>query len=612
MGLSLTPELGMVVTASGGTQAGLTIRNRCEILRMQLQAEAATFRAHWQELNDYILPRRGRFYVTDVNKGDKRNGKIIDSTATAAARTLAAGMMAGVTSPARPWFRLQTGNADLDSQSDVQDWLHEVQTRMSAIFLRSNLYNKLPILYGDMGVFGTAAMALLEDDESVIRCYDFPVGTYVVGNDHKMRARVFLRLFRLTVQQIVERWGLIHPTTGQPNFADGRPTTISFTVQNLWRSGNRNAWIDVVHVIQPNYAYDGQKIDAKYKRFEQIYYEIAAPNQPVDPAMYGLLEHTGFDEFPVLCARWEVNSEDVYATNCPGMTALGDIKQLQTAEKRLAQAIEKMINPPMIGPAALRTAKTSLLPGDVTYLDVREGMQGFRPVHEVNFGMAIAPLDNKNQQIRLRIQRAFYEDLFLMLAQSDRREITAREVDERHEEKLLALGPMLEQLNQDVLDPIIDRTFAIMARKGLLPTAPDALRGMPLHVTYVSIMAQAQKQIGLAAIERYAGFVSQVAQVDQSILDNLDVDELARQYGEANGVPPKIIRDMAAVAQIRQQKQQAAAQQQAAANIPGLAGAAKDMAATPASGDNILSKLIGKKNAYRTIGATASPPPGVV
>lgn len=615
MATALLPELSNVVTASGGTQKGLTLRMRCELLRAQVEAERATFISHWQELNSFVLPRRGRFTISDVNKGDKRNQKIVDSTATSAARTLSAGMMSGITSPAREWFRLSTPNPDLADLDEVKIWLHEVQDRMEAVFRRSNLYNKLPILYGDMGVFGVAAMAVLEDDETVIRCYDFPVGSFSLGNDDKLRVRIFVRSFRLTVQQVVERWGDIDPKSGKPGFLDGKGTALSLTVQNLWTRGSRGAWIDLVHVVQPNLSYDGARIESKYKRFESMYYEVGAPNQPVNTANYGLLSHEGFDEFPILCPRWEVNSEDVYATNCPGMTALGDIKELQANRKSSAKGTAKMIDPPMTGPSTLRSSKASLLPGDITYLDVNTQTQaGFRPVHEINFAPGIEALRTDAQEIRLRIQRAFYEDLFLMLSQSDRREITAREIDERHEEKLLALGPMLEQLNQDLLDPLIERTWKIMDRKGLLPPAPDSLKGQDIQIEYVSIMAQAQKMIALSGLERTASFVGQVAQYDQTILDNIDTDELIDVYADATGIPPKIIRSKDQVAQMRERKQKALAAQQAAENAPKVASAVSSLANAPSAqgGSNVLGDLLGKARARQTLNATAQPPAPVV
>ncbi|MDB4893137.1 MAG: putative phage head-tail connector protein [Gemmatimonadetes bacterium] len=610
MGISNLTELGpsvdMGVLGAGGKASGYSTRQRCELVRSQLEMERASFISHWKELTDYILPRRGRFYVSDVNKGDRRSRNILDSTATMAARTLSAGMMSGVTSPARPWFRLTVPDQGLSEQEDVKAWLFEVEQRMHTVFGKSNLYDTLQVIYSDLGVFGTAAMAVYEDDEDVIRCYDFPIGSYAIANDKRMNVRTFSRVFRYTVLQVVEEWGNIQD--GVPDFMRGEPTTLSRNVQTLWRRGAIGAWIDLVHLVQTNVAYDGSKLDAKYKRYSDIYYELGASGAArADVESYGLLSHKGFDEFPVLVPRWEKNSEDVYGTNCPGMTALGDIKELQTRTKRTAQAVEKMINPPMTAPSVLRNAKASLLPGDITYQDIREGQQGFRPAHEINFGAAFGPMEQGSQQTRLRIQRAMFEDLFLMLAQSDRREITAREIDERHEEKLLALGPVLERLNSDMLDPLIERTFAIMQRKGLIPDPPESLNGTAVQVDYVSVMAQAQKMVGLASLERFAGFAGQVAQFSPSVLDNIDTDALIEQYGEATGTPPKIILPKEQVMAARQAREQAQAAQAAAQNAPGIAGAVKDLGDTPMDGNNALAALLGKANARKTLNATAQP-----
>src|SRR3990167_7102443 len=150
---------------------------RDERLRAALENERTSFMSHWRDLSDYILPRRSRFTVQDVNRGDRRNLKIIDSTATLAARTLRSGMMAGVTSPSRPRFRLTTPDIALAEFGPVKAWLHFVTTRMEDVFRRSNAYNSLPIVYSDMGTFATAAMFIEEDfTGDVIRTTPFPIG----------------------------------------------------------------------------------------------------------------------------------------------------------------------------------------------------------------------------------------------------------------------------------------------------------------------------------------------------------------------------------------------------------------------------------------------------
>ncbi len=614
MATSLLPELSNVIIAGGGSQLSgqISLRQRCEILRSTLELERGTFLSQWRDLAAFILPRRPRFTITDVNKGDRRNQQIIDSTATEAVGTLAAGMMTGMTSPARPWFKLLTGYPELDSQKPVQEYLAEVEKRMSLALLRSNFYNKVPLLYQDMGTFATGAMFMMEDDETVFRFYDQPIGSYCVSNNAKMQIRTFTRTFQLTVQQMVEQWGEIDEKTGKPNFMDGRPTRLSENVQNLWRRGNYVSWIPVAHVIRENLAWDDRKIEARYKRFQDIYYELSSPNTPLASNTTGTLSEGGFDEFPVLVGRWETNSEDAWGTNCPGMRAIGDIRQLQVGEKRSAQGTEKMINPPLTGPSKLNNVKVSVLPGDVTYDDVRDGQLGLRPIYQFDFSSGIKALEEKQEQVRQRIRRVFKEDLFLMFVDSDRRDITATEIMERKEEKLLALGPVLWQFNEDVLDPLIERAFNIMIRKGLMPEAPEELAGVELKVEYISIMAQAQKAVSIAAIERFAGFINQIAQSAPQVLDRIDDKELIDQYAEATGVPPKILRSDEAVDAIRQARAQAAAQQQRAENAPKIAGAAKDLAQAPTDGNSALAQLLASAAARSSVDATAQPVASVI
>lgn len=564
------------------------LRQKLEILRSQLENERVTFLPQWRDLADFILPRRPRFFISDVNKGDRRNLKILDTTATMSARTMRAGMMSGVTSPARPWFRLTLSDPELSEKGDVKRWLDQVTRRMQTSFLRSNLYNVLPVVYGDLGNFGTGCMFMEEDfDGDVMRFYPFPIGSYMISQNEKLKVDTFYREFRMTVRQVVSKFGR------QP---DGSIDWSKFSqhVKNQYDQNQLEAWVDVAHCIMPNADYDARKPLSKYKKYVSVYYERGMLGSgtiyltDMDNNVY--LSIKGYDYFPVLAPRWEVTGEDVYGTDCPGMVALGDVKQLQTGEKRSLQAIEKMINPPMTGPTTLKNQKASILPGDITYVDVREGQQGFRAVHEVNFNLQA--LEMKQEQVRSRIQRAFFEDLFLMLAQSDRRQITAREIEERHEEKLLALGPVLEQLNQDLLDPLIDMAFDMHIRQGLIPPPPDELQGMDLKVEYISIMAQAQKLVGVGAVERFTGFVGQIAQVNPEVLDKIDSDQIIDVYGDITSVPSSIIRTDEAVAEIRAARAQQQQQQQQMAMMREGAGAAKDLSQAKLTDDSALSALL--------------------
>ncbi len=576
-------------------------RTNLEQLRQQLEHERSTFLSHWRTLGNYIRPRRPRFERTDVNKGDRRTNNIYDSTATLAARTLRSGMMSGITSPARPWFRLTVPDPKLAEEGPVKDWLFETSERMLSIFLRSNLYNVLPSTYGDVGDFGTAAIFMQPDADKVVHFFSIPIGSYSMGVNQLGQVNTFVREFRMTVRQVVDTFGRTNPS--DPADIDWR--NISTSAKNLYEHGNhKEAWIDVCHIIRPNPDWDPKKSAARFKPVESVYFEAGASNVigsnlhvSGEQEKDRFLRESGFDYFPVLTPRWEVTGEDFYGTSCPGMDALGDIRGLQIMQKRKAEAIEKMVKPPMTGPSSLRSSKVSILPGDITYADTQQGQAGFRPSHEVNPRINELLLDIQDHQARIR--RAYFEDLFLITAQSNRRNITATEIEERREEKLLALGPVLEQLNQDLLDPLIDNTFNIMLEKGLIPDPPDELSGLDLKVEYISSAAQAQKLIATGGIERFAGFASQIAQVNPETLDKIDTDQVIDIYAELTGIPPGIVRPDEKVDVIRQQRAEAQQKQQESEAMAQAADSAKKLSETDTQGDNALTDLISSQKAQQ-------------
>ena len=571
-------------------------RIRFERLRVQLETERSSFMDQWRDNNDYILPRRGRFYVTDRNKGDRRNLKILDTPATLAARTLSAGMMAGITSPARPWFRLAHPEPEISEAAGPKAWLHKVSDRMRGVFLRSNLYSRLHMLYDDVGVFGTAALGVFEDLDRVIRCRSYPIGSYMVSTDPHGTVDTFIYPFSMTVKQIVQRFGMTNPA----NPMDIDWSNISTRTRSLWEQGTRGgyprgagadeAWIDVTYIALPNDAYMPGSDNPRRRKYKGVFYEQGHRGTnstgitPTGSVEYDkFLGVEGYDSFPILCPRWSVTGEDVYGTNCPGMTAIGDIKQLQKGESLSLRGIENMANPTMLAPTALQNKRTAVVPGGIIYTDERDGAKGFRPAFEIDFH--VEKVEMKQEQVRRRISRAFYEDLFLMLANSTRRQITAREVEERHEEKLLALGPVLERLNADLLDPLVDRTFQIMVKRGMVPEPPEELRGEEIKVEYISIMAQAQKLAGVGNIERFADFAVGVSQAKPGILDKVDEDELADFYGDLTSVPPGIVRSTEEAAEMRRERNEAAAKQAEAERMAEEAKTAKTLSETN-TGDN--------------------------
>ncbi|WP_105629358.1 portal protein [Cronobacter malonaticus] len=535
----------------------------------QLEQERKTFEPHWRELSDFIIPRGSRFLTSEANRGDRRNTKIVDPTATMANRTLSSGMMSGITSPARPWFKLATPDPEMMDYGPVKLWLETVQNRMNDMFNKSNLYQSLPIIYSSLGTFGTGALAVLEDDEDVIRTMPFPVGSYYIANSPRLSVDTCFRKFSMTVRQLVREFGL---------------NNVSSSTKSAFDNGTYEKWVDVVHAVYPNMNRETGKMNAKNKAFRSVYFEVGGDNDKV-------LRESGYDEFPVMAPRWEVNGEDVYGSSCPGMIALGQVKALQLEQRRKAQQIDKQTNPPMIGPTSLKTQRVSLLPGDITYVDQVTGAEGLRPAYMVNPNLG--DLLGDIQDTRQLINSAYFVDLFMMLQNVNTRSMPVEAVIEMKEEKLLMLGPVLERLNDEFLDPLIDRAFSMMARKNMLPPPPDVMQGMPLRIEYISVMAQAQKAIGLSSLERFVGFVGNLASAKPEALDKLDVDQAIDNYAVMSGVSPTVVVPQEQAQQTRndraQQQQQAMALQTGMAAVQG----AKTLSEAKTADPNLLTALAG-------------------
>lgn len=552
--------------------SGSPAEKRKQLIRRwrYLKNERTSWDSHWKEISNYLLPRSGRFFVEDRNRGQKRHNLITDNTATRALRTLASGMMAGATSPARPWFALTTSDPELATFHPVRIWLEDTVRRMHRVFQLSNTYRALHQIYEEIGAFGTAASIIVPDFDNVIHHHVLTVGEYAMQQDHKGQVNTLFREFQMTVEQLVNEFGYENCST---------------TVKRHWDNRVYDHVVTVIHGIEPRHKRDPSKADNTNMPWQSCYFELGVEDDR-------LLRETGFDDFPVLAPRWSVTGGDIYGSS-PGMDALGDIKQLQQEQYRKSQGIDYMSKPPLQAPMSMKGIDERMLPGSITFSDAQGGI---RTAFEVK--LDLEHLLNDIYDVRERINGAFYADLFLMLSRSgpDTR-MTATEVAERHEEKLLMLGPVLERLHNELLKPMIDITFKRMLEVGaLLPPPPD-LEGVDLGVEFESVLAQAQRAIGTNSMDRFVGAVGVVAQMKPEVLDKLDADAWFDRYGQKLGVDSEIMVPTEQAQKIREARHKAeaaAAQIQAAAT---QAKATKDLASAnesnPGTTNDVMSQLTG-------------------
>ena len=551
-----------------------TPRNRLYTRWGALKSERATYLSHWKEISDYLLPRNGRFFVQDRNKGWRRHNNIYDSTGTRALRVLGAGLMGGATSPARPWFRLATADPDMMDYAPVKLWLSQVQRQMMDIFAKSNTYRALHSMYEELGAFGTSASVVMDDYNDVIRHHVLTTGEFAIAQNYRGEVTTLYREFQKTVAELVGEFGY---------------TKCSTTVQNLYDRGSLDQWITIVHAIEPRSDRDPSKRDALNMAWKSVYFEVGGNGDQ-------FLSESGFKQFPAMVPRWSVIGGDIYGSS-PAMEALGDVKQLQHQQLRKAQGIDYMTKPPLQVPTSMKNQMVETLPGGISYVDAGSQTGGIKTAFEVNLNLDHLLADI--QDVRSRINSSFYSDLFLMLASSPTSNMTATEVAERHEEKLLMLGPVLERLHNELLDPLIERTFSRMIETGLVPPPPEELAGIDLNVEYVSMLAQAQRAVATNSIDRFVGNLGAVAQIKPEVLDKFDSDKWADAYADMLGVDPELIVPSERVALIRNQRAQAAAQAQQAEQMQQAATTARDLSAAKTDDQSALTNVMGMFSGYQ-------------
>lgn len=531
------------------------LKRRCLERWEALKSERTSWMTHWQEISEVLTPRTGRFLVSDNNKGDKRHRAILDNTGTRALRTLAGGMMAGMTSPARPWFRLTTLNPELDESYEVKDWLGRVTSLMQMVFAKSNIYQSLTMAYEELGAYGTAAVILYDDPDNVIHCMPLTIGEYAIATDGRGRVNTLYREFRMTVAQLVQEFGY---------------ASCSGATQQMFDKRQYDEWVTVVNAIEPRDMRDPEKIDNKNMPYRSVYFEDCAEDKKI-------LRESGFRTFPCLCGRWGVSGGDIYGTS-PGMEALGDLHQLQQEQLRKSQAIDYQSNPPVLVPADLKDDESAIVPGGTVFVDSVSQAQMVRSAYDVPLRLDFLLQDI--QDVRARINEAFYKDIFMMLTEQGGDRMTATEVAERHEEKMLMLGPVLDRLNSEMLDPLITLVFERLQANGMLPPLPEELQGVELNVDFISILAQSQKAVTTNAIDRFVNSLNAVAGMKQEVLDKFNADRWADTYADSLGIDAQLIVPDKEVAKLREARAQAQAQleqaQQAASTMKDVAQAQID------------------------------------
>jgi hypothetical protein len=521
-----------------------TSKARINSRRTDLEGLRSKHLNDWKKITQVIRPERGLYLESADTEESKRPTSLINSTPAVASRTLSSGMISGAASPAYEWFKFILDDEDMAQWGPAKQNL-EIRERITRTYLaRSNFYQQLEVLFGDAADFGTGIGIIEPHPTQVFGVKLFAPGQYLIHQNALGDIDTIYAFDWLNTIDIMSRWR----------------DRASQAVKDAYNRGDYSTKFRVWYVIEPNQL---QTSGALWRGKPWVKFVFEESNTKEGEAEF--LEISGYNEWPAFDLRWRVGSGNVWGSGC-GSLALGDAASLQTYEFRDAQAVEKAVKPPLKAPIFLRNQPINQSAGGVTYYDpYTANNSDVEAIYQLSPGVLTA-MAQRITDIERRINEVYFKDLFLMLATSDRREITAREVEEKHSEKLLALGPVLQRTHRDTLDNALSRVYRMLDAAGAFPEAPAELKGRLIGPRYTSALAYAQRAAGAASLERFFGFLGNISPAFPKVSFKINAYKGVDHYADSIGVPAEVmLNDDDAEAAFQQQAQAAAAPQQAEA-----------------------------------------------
>lgn len=497
-----------------------------------LASNRTTTENTWQEISDHLIGRRD--FTVVATPGRQRNQRIYDDTAKVSSSLLSGAIHSLLTSPAARWFEFGFEDPFLNDDAEAAEWLDLAEKRVYAALgaPKANFHSSLNETYIDLIDFGTGGIFTDDVPGVGVMFSARPLQELCLAEDASGRIDTVVRKFQLTARQAVDLWG-----------DKAVAATSSLAGQKSQDRG------DYVHVIMPRKDLQHGKQDVSGMPWASFHLSIA------DRV---ILDEGGFREMPVATPRWEKEPGEVYGRG-PGWNALSGQKMLNEMMKVTITAGQKAVDPPML------VDSEAVLPGDLRFhpkavVPINTVMAGLNPpiqplVSGSNFNIGQALIADARQAV----QNSYHHQLIETIRDP---RMTATQVLELSAQMQRHLAPILGRMQTELLEPVLERVFAIELRAGRMPPIPESIQGRQLKIDYVSPVARAQQTSDARAIIDFFGIVSNLSGAVPDALDVVNFDRGVREVGLSLGVPATMINDSRVVAKKRQARAQLAAEQE--------------------------------------------------
>lgn len=578
-------------------ELGLMLWKRAEKLRA---TRSSVFDPAWQQISQYFLPD-----LSDINT-EKTEGttgwfdRIYESCPIRAAATCSIGVRNWVTPATDQWLGLappsnlpkqaqpqlspraqrmvpqQATDTDENGQDDATRWCSQTAEELTSALASCNFYSVIQPFNRGACVFGTALMFCEEGKTELYRFEQFKVGTFCVAeNDQKIVDTVF-RWFKLTVRQAVQKFC--------KRAADGTYDTSNLPkkIQECFEKSRYDEKFTFLHCVYPNEDYASDKLGKDGMAVSSVYLAVDEKK---------IVQEAGYEEMPYFCLRWSRWGTDDQPWGCsPAFETIMEARQLNFVTQFQDALAELKAFPRFLYPDNLDGNVQLAAGGVTTYEADKPNAIPKEWMTQGESGEVIQMLERKCKAI----DDAFFVDIFRMFDQLEgKQQRTAFEIAQRLGEKLDKFTGTFDQYVTELINPLVRRLLGIAIRAGRLSQAPASLMVQPggdpkaqpqLAVPRIVINSRvtlAIKSLRNAGVQNTLQTLMPLAETNPQILDNFDLDKLARDTGRNFGMPEKDFRAMKDVIEIRDQRAQQQQAQQAADLAEKMGGTVADLGKAP-------------------------------
>lgn len=543
----------------------------------RLNGERLTLLSLFQEIAQSASPRKAQIMrqTTPGSEVDEMN--MYDPTLGQASLVEAAGMMSNITPQtdrwcalaAPEWLKTQRG------ENVGASWYEQVSAITIQLLADSNFYTEIHEAYLNRNDFGTCCVWAAEGRRRPLNFRSCGVKEFVFAEDDEQYVDTVFREFEMTARQALQQFG-----------EAALPPEIAPIAKDPIRCDQKFTFIHCVYPRADMERTPGAR-DGKNKPIASIY---------VSKTGERIVSESGFDEMPYAVSRYLRRDDSIWGYG-PAEFSLPTVRQINLLEQNLDILSEVAANPRLLVPSSL-SGNVQLQAGGVTIFD--DGRPDLLPREWMTQGRYDIGKDRIEEK-REFIRKAFHNDLFQMFSGLER-EITAYQAMQMVNEKLDSFGPTFTLLTTELLTPLLQRVYGILQRRGYFPPPPEEIivrtpGGIAIPVpaiTYNSKFALAVRAAQNRSFTELQQLLQPLVTVDQTVLDNFDLDKAARGVARNTGYPDDWIRHEDEVKEIRAGRAKQQAQQEAIMAGQGIAKAAADASKASPEVNNRLASMMGE------------------